>query len=440
MQWNTFYHGLHDAVCNFSSVMEYKTHMKTKVKNMRHISNKLTTSLLCMALCGALTACGHKEPSQVQSPEQTETQNTEAEPEIRIDTQTGSRPDQASAQQGDSTGAPADSDQGTAGYLLIKEQTFDVTLEPLGSVTFSSYEPDSRQNPLADVLFEIKKAGKTVCLLDGVYEDNIRSNETFNKVEAVSFPDYNNDGFNDIIIICSYSPASGPETGTGYPEVRIYSGKADGSFTLERNLSENANSALAEKTIQSVLGFLGTGKGGTKVSASGWKQAYIDLLQSQDSGQWQGYNLIYINDDAIPELVEIGIDEATGCNIVSFADGAADETQLSRLSFSYIERGNLLCNSEGNMDCYYDIVYSMESGRLIPIASGYYGAEDNSNVQFDDEGNPIYQYDWEGVMMTQEEYNQAFQAVYDRSSEKPGYEWDKWFSLEGVIQAIGDIQ
>ena len=96
-------------------------------------------------------------------------------------------------------------------------------------------------------------------------------------------------------------------------------------------------------------------------SVSGWKQAYISLLQSQDSGQWHGYNLIYINDDAIPELVEIGIDEATGCNIVSFADGTVNETQLSRLYFSYIERGNLLCNSEGNMDSYYDIVYSMES-------------------------------------------------------------------------------
>ena len=43
-------------------------------------------------------------------------------------------------------------------------------------------------------------------------------------------------------------------------------------------------------------------------------------------------------------------------------------------------------------------------------------------------------------MMTQEEYNQAFRAVYDTSSEKPGYEWDKWYSLEEVIQAIGDIQ
>lgn len=405
----------------------------------KHIPNKLAASLLCMVLWGTLSACGHREPSQRQSPEQTEAQNTEAEPEIRIDTQTGSRPDQAPAQPEDSAAPPADSEQGPAGYRLIKDQTFDVTLEPLGSVTFSSYAPDSPQNPLADVLFEIKKGGKTVCLLDGVYEDNIRSNETFDKVEAVSFPDYNSDGFNDIIIICSYSPASGPETGAGYPEVRIYSGNADGGFTLERSLSGNANGALAEKTIQSVLGFLGAGKGGAPASASSWKQAYISLLQSQDSGRWHGYNLIYINDDAIPELVEIGIDEAMGCNIVSFSDGTVHETQLSRLSFSYIERGNLLCNSEGNMDCYYDIVYSMESGRLVPIASGYYGAWDNSNVQFDDKGNPIYQYEWEGAVMTREEYNQALRAVYDTSSEKPGYEWEKWYSLEEVIQAIDDI-
>ena len=61
-------------------------------------------------------------------------------------------------------------------------------------------------------------------------------------------------------------------------------------------------------------------------------------------------------------------------------------------------------------------------------------------MQFDEEGNHIYQYEWEGIMMTQEEYNQAFRAVYDTSSEKPGYEWNKWYSLEEVIQAIGDIQ
>ena len=49
----------------------------------KHISKKLTAPLLCMALCGALTACGHKEPSHALSPEQTESQSTEARSEER---------------------------------------------------------------------------------------------------------------------------------------------------------------------------------------------------------------------------------------------------------------------------------------------------------------------------------------------------------------------
>ena len=42
--------------------------------------------------------------------------------------------------------------------------------------------------------------------------------------------------------------------------------------------------------------------------------------------------------------------------------------------------------------------------------------------------------------MSRDEYNQAFQAVYDTASAMPGYEWDKWLSLEEVIQAIRGIQ
>ena len=91
----------------------------------KHISKKLTAPLLCMALCGVLTACGHKEPSHALSPEQAESQSTGAEPEIRIDTQEGSQSEQSSEHPIGSTAAPADSAQGEAGYLLIKDQTFD---------------------------------------------------------------------------------------------------------------------------------------------------------------------------------------------------------------------------------------------------------------------------------------------------------------------------
>ena len=51
-------------------------------------------------------------------------------------------------------------------------------------------------------MFRLEKDGQVIDTLEGVYGDNIRSNEIFNQVEAVSFPDYNSDGYSDIISIC----------------------------------------------------------------------------------------------------------------------------------------------------------------------------------------------------------------------------------------------
>lgn len=227
---------------------------------MKHNTKKWQASLLCITLCGILTACGSGKESQAEDMKNSET--------IQInETDMG-------AQQENGTEEETD---GMEENRLIREQTFEVTLEPLGKVTFASYQPDTQQNPLGDALFEIQEAGGKTTALEGIFENNIRANEIFNKVEAVSFPDYNSDGFSDIIIICNYSPSSGPDVGTGYSEARIYRGNEDGLFTLERELSEVTNSALAEKTVQSVLGFLGAGKQG-EAQASDWKQAYISII------------------------------------------------------------------------------------------------------------------------------------------------------------------
>lgn len=388
---------------------------------MKHNTKKWLASFLCMTLCGILTACGSGKESLTEDMKNSET--------IQInETDMG-------AQQENGT---EEENGGMVEDRLIGEQTFEVTLEPLGRVTFASYQPDTKQNPLGDALFEIQETGGKTSVLEGIFENNIRDNDRFNKVEAVSFPDYNSDGFSDIIIICNYSSASGSDMGNGYSEARIYRGSEDGLFALEKELSEAANSALAEKTVQSVLGFLGAEKQG-ETQVSDWKQAYIAHLQRQDPEEWQGYQLIYLNDDEIPELVKIGTCEAAGCVIVTYADGILEETQLSRLNFTYIERGGLLCNSDGNMDHYYDLVYRMENGRLTPLAAGYYGAEDNTNVELDADGNPVYQYQWNDVPVSQEEYEQKLNAVYDTSKARQGYEWDGCLSREEAVEAVENV-
>lgn len=168
---------------------------------------------------------------------------------------------------------------------------------------------------------------------------------------------------------------------------------------------------------------------------SDWAEAYINYLQYKCNNKMnEGYVLIYVDDNDIPELVEIGDCEATGCHINTFYSGNAFTTQLDRFYFSYIERENRLCNSEGLKDCYYDVVYSIVDGRLVELTSDYYGATDNSNVQWDENGNPIYEYEWDGMKISEKEYQEKLNQVYDQSKAKDGYEWNSWYGLDDMIR------
>lgn len=139
---------------------------------------------------------------------------------------------------------------------LITEQTFDLNLEPMGEVTFASYLPDDCENPLADVVFLIEKDGEVLSQLPGVSEDNVNT-EMFCQVEAVNFSDYNYDGCDDIIIIISYYFGAGPQVATPHSTIRYYTGSEMGAFTYEKEMSQDATTALAEITIKTAKEFIG---------------------------------------------------------------------------------------------------------------------------------------------------------------------------------------
>ena len=320
---------------------------------------------------------------------------------------------------------------------LIADQTFDVTLRPLGEVTFASYEPDTSEDTFADAVFQIEKGGEVLTQLPAAVKDNTGL-EAFNQVEAVSFYDYNNDAYDDIILILSYDLGAGPQAATPHSVIRYYSGTKEGSFVYEDQMSENASEALTEITIQTAKDFIS----GKRVEAAGssslepWQQAYIQYLTKvSDPDVQDGYTLIDMRGDGIPQLVEVGNCEASGCRIIFYDGEEIQVMQLNRLFFSYIPGENLLCNSEVNMDYYYDLVYSIIDGEMVSVASGYYGAEDNSNVQFDANGEPIYQYEWNGVKMSKEEYEKEFHKVYDES-KAVSYAYENLYSEDEAVKAV----
>lgn len=87
-----------------------------------------------------------------------------------------------------------------------------------------------------------------------------------------------------------------------------------------------------------------------------WEQAYLEYLDTLQYGESCTYSLIYVDEDEIPELVIDAGYEAGGCRILTWHEEILDMLQTNRLNFTYVEKGNLLCNSDGNMGYYYDLV------------------------------------------------------------------------------------
>ncbi len=147
---------------------------------------------------------------------------------------------------------------------IIEEQSFDVNLSPIGEVTFISYEPDVEKDPLADVSFSIMKDGWEICQLRGAFQGNIRANEEFQKIEAIAFADYDEDGITDIIMILDYDFASGPNAAETHSEVRIYKGEyeeysyGDNLYfqRYQQELSETLTAEFSEPTIRGVLDYI----------------------------------------------------------------------------------------------------------------------------------------------------------------------------------------
>ena len=410
---------------------------------MKISKKKLYLTAVSIFTCAALSGCSLSKAS----PKEDTSLNVPAE-ENQAQEPTESTGQEEGADSAAASESADNAVQGFDGYPRgnrIDEQSFTVNLRPLGEVTFASYEPDTSENPLSDVVFLIEKEGDVLMQLSGTTEDNVGL-EMFHQVEAVSFLDYNHDNYDDIIIILSYYFGAGPQAATPHSLIRYYKGTAEGGFIYEAQMSEDASSALAEITVETARKFISGEKTDepdqidedTISKLAPWQQAYLEYLTTESVPDAQsGYTLISLSDDGIPQLAEIGADEATGCRIVHYANGEVHVTQLNRLFFSYIPQGNLLCNSEGNMDYYYDLVFRLEDGELNLIASGYYGAEDNSNVQYDEKGDPIYLYEWEGVRMSREEYQTQLSKVYD-FSKAVSYHDSEVYSLDEIKRRVAE--
>lgn len=175
-----------------------------------------------------------------------------------------------------------------------------------------------------------------------------------------------------------------------------------------------------------------------------WKSSYIEYIDQyvtndENFRDSASFYLLNINGDDIPELhIQSGFGYG-GSKLATYSDTGIEELFFGNSSgVSYIEGENVFDYSGGHMDNYYDAVYKIESGKFVLIGSGDYGAIDNSRVEIDENGEPVYVYYWNDKEVSKSEYKAELNKVFDENKAKSYYDIAIGYTYYEIVSAIND--
>ena len=267
--------------------------------------------------------------------------------------------------------------------------------------------------------FVLEKDRAVLAILDPMEASNIRTDRIFAGVDAVDFTDYNQDGNMDILTICTYTQIADDGRKSGeIREARVYEGQEDAVPLLDREKTEAVNRDVEVLNITNVTGYL-TGKSDGKARKyDSWKEAYAAHIEGIAEEEYEGFGLIYLNDDRTPELVQLGATTAKGATIVVYRNGTLEETWLNRRDFQYLEYENLLYSPSGVENLHFDTIYSITGGKLSISTQGYYGNSSFARVRFDENGKEVRDYFWEGGQVSESGYRDGISFLFDLSRAK----------------------
>lgn len=202
------------------------------------------------------------------------------------------------------------------GQNCIAEQTFEVTLSEYGEKIFFVPFAPSDNNP--EFHMELISDTGVLCEIPAYVPEGLAAGD-FKSLDAVSFYDVNYDSHTDIVLIQTYGDRPYAAIYYGYPPEHLYAssdGKA--AFDLQEWLSRQLSDLVSPLSIPEIRSFLSGGKKNGDFDS--YQEAYtaVSKLDSFVS-EATTYDLIYINDDEIPEL-STGV-SGSWVNLYTYHDG-----------------------------------------------------------------------------------------------------------------------
>ena len=238
------------------------------------------------------------------------------------------------------------------------------------------------------------------------------------------------------MFVCLMLVACGHNDGGDAESSKIESNTVESSnesSIISTNLNEE--SSVAESNEISEVSSQGT-EASTEPTLGAWKQAYIDYIEGRFSANTT-YNLVYVDNDNIPELYIGGFYEEDGDTIISYKNGNIVSLHFDNCgSGRYIEKKGLLYNDHGIMSYFYTryiCIYKLDSKGFSNILDSYIEQSYNSVT------NKKYEYFYINEKeVTMEEYEKALNNAFNISKSKELAE--KRFSFNEIKQKILSFQ
>ncbi len=266
--------------------------MKISKKRITYSSAMVLTLL---SLQGMLAACGQEPETEVVEPRtiSSETAENSAEDSVADASETTSSAAEEIEEE-------LDAMQEMFGKDCISDQTFEVQLSEYDQkVYFVPFAPSS-ENPKFRI--QLIQNGQVLKELHDYVPEELEG-EKFRSLDAVAFSDVDFDGNTDILLLETYGDTRFAAVYCGDRDE--WEGWDDGvrvSFYAEETLSESLSDQVNPLTVSEIFSVLTAGKKNGEFSS--YQEAYEAVSRVYDLGSKNmGYDLIYFDEDDIPELV-----------------------------------------------------------------------------------------------------------------------------------------
>ena len=169
-----------------------------------------------------------------------------------------------------------------------------------------------------------------------------------------------------------------------------------------------------------------------------WAQTYINAIQSSETTDSTECKLIFVDNNNVPELRVDNVYMSAGGKVYTQKNNQISSVETPRGSVRWVEKENKILITGGSQGFYYDEVYEIVDGKFVSLARGEWNevySEDHTEIAG-------YEYVLNDVTMTEAEYKNALNNLFDESKAKDKgylnlYTYDQCIMLLEYISEVG---